>query len=293
MPNRFLDYIDPTGEFTNKELQASTWYVTHRVLLRNILIGLLGGCSVLTLGYSLLSVGHYAAIGYWNDQAQRDRALVGIQSFPLSQSQYAAVPLEFDRPSLFRSAEGKYDFVMRVKNPNPNRMATLRYHYTYTGGRTRSQEVLILPQRGQMAAILGHMTNAYPSAVRFVPESVQWKQINPHRIVDPHRFIEDHLAFRISDLRFERASDVIPAGRVFFTLENATVYGLKQAEFYVVLFDRDEEVGVLPLTIESFRGGDIEAIELRTLLDLSRVSNIEVLPLVNIFNQSVFMPVGT
>ena len=67
-PDKFSRYVDPTGEFSNRELKLSVFYLKHKLLLQKIGKNVLIVWCVVSVGYSFGYWVYYFSFGYFEDQ---------------------------------------------------------------------------------------------------------------------------------------------------------------------------------------------------------------------------------
>jgi hypothetical protein len=97
---------------------------------------------------------------------------------------------------------------------------------------------------------------------------------------------------RISDVIIESYDAVqeTPA-RVSFDITNESAYGFWEAR-YTVLFYSGERISVVrPLLITEFEPGSTERVEFNFGKERLGITDVEVLPSINVFDPDVYLPV--
>lgn len=288
-PDQFTRYVDPTGEFTNREIQFASWYVRHKLLLRKIGLGMLIAWCVLTIGFSLWKGVEHLAIGYFDDQDLQIQHTESFQNYAASQARFHAKPLVFQLADVFQSATDRYDFVATTKNPNNQFVAMVRYKYTYTGGETEVREQLVLPGQEQFLVVLGVELTFIPRNVSLVVEDVAWRRLDPHVYRNPLGYTNERLGFSLVSVSSSPATLDVPT-RVQFRVENNTAYDFWAPTLYVEMLENGLRQGVYQVTLEQFRSGDSRELELRPLF-VGSVDSIRLIPNVDVFDRNVFMPI--
>ncbi len=293
-PSKLSQYVDPSGDFSTSEFKLGYWYVTHKLLLRRILIGILTAWSVVTIGIGLVVWGQYLFVGYWDDEDLLSAHLTSFQNYAAVQPAYEAQTLAFDRSAVFQSADGRYDFYTPVTNPNDDFIAYVDFRYVAAQDETALATATILPRATQSLTLYGHPTPTYPSQARLIVEDVRWQRVNPNAIPDAAAFMQPRLAFRVSDFTFTRpnSGEGNLSTRIAFQLTNDSVYSYWEPVFQVLLQRGNTTVGVLPLSVEEFRAKEVRDIEIYTFAELTQVDSIEVVPLVNVFDSNTYIAVG-
>ena len=288
--NSFSGYKDVSGEFTNKMFKRAYWIVTHKIFLRNLLISSLIFWCVITLGYSIFVWVKYFTIDYFEDETMRAQQTVDLPDYTGIHVTYAAKKLKFSGTNMFKSAEGKYDFVTTVQNPNARFLATVTYHYSYSGEKTASFSTIILPKKENILAVLGEKVERSPSRGRLVIEHINWQRISNHTIPDIEKHMEARLQFLVDDFDvvYTRAgSKTVPT--VEFSITNASYYSFWEPQFYVELLKGNNTAAVLPLFVNKFMSEETRTFELHPIIPIKNITNIRVLPNVNIFDTTTFM----
>lgn len=287
-------YIDPSGDLSTSDFKRGYWYVTHKLLLRKIVIGLLLVWSSVTIGIGLFVWGQYLFVGYWADEDLLISESMTFQNYAALQPLYEAQPLSFEQSRLFQAADGKYDFVTMVYNPNEKWVGTVTFHYVYADVITPSEQQTVLPGATQALIIYGHETPTYPSDARLIIDDIAWQRVDPHIVKDPGAYMDERLRFRVDEFTFTRPGGEVSVltNALDFTLTNTSVYSYWDASFHLLLQRGDILVGVIPLSELQFRAGDVRDVNIFTFADLNQVDSIEVLPRMNVFDPSVFMPAG-
>ncbi len=288
-PEQFTRYVDPTGEFTNRELQFGSWYVRHRLLLGKIGLGVLIVWCVVTMGFSLWKGVEYLAFGYFDDQDLQAQQVAGFQNYTAIQDRFRAKALQFQSAEVFQGSKDRYDFVAVATNPNENFLATVRFKYTYTGGETAPFEQTILPGQEQFLLALGQELTFSPRSVSLVVEDIGFVRADPHVYKNPVGYTTDRLNFSLFSVSSTPATQDIPT-RVEFTVENKTAYDFWEPTMVVEMLENGIRQGVYRVRFEQFRSGEMRRAEVRPLF-VNSVDSIRLFPDINVFDQTVFMPI--
>ena len=285
-------YTDPTNEFDNKQLHRAYWFARNRLTLRKIFVYVLGAWCVLSISISGFFWIKYAAYDYWLDEALLARKTTDFTNYAQVQEQYSAIPIQYSQTSLFTSAKNKYTFSTNVQNTNERFVASIRFHYTYAGGRTATADVVVLPQMQIPLTIVGHeYTAGRPAQPRLVIESVSWKRISYRTVKDMARFKEEHLNLETKDVEYISLSQNTGAlsPQLSFTIINNSVYDYWDFPIYIELYQQNSLKGILYTTIQNFKGNEERAVNISTANTESFIDSIEVIPAVNIFDSNVFI----
>lgn len=287
-PDKFSRYTDATGEFSNKSLRFGEWYVAHKILLRNIITGVLLVWVVISIGYSLIAWGSYFLGGYFQDRDLARRQIAQFQNYTALQQGYKALPLDFESIQISSPAEGKYDFVTFASNKNERFIVRLDYSFSYEGGKTQTQHISILPTTRIPVAALGQDLESYPGNPTLKIEKVSYERINEHSIPDIADYLKQRVNFVGENLEFTPPQEGVQASRLKFDIVNNTVFEYWEPFFYGELLSGGEPAGLLSLTVPDFKPGERRTIEINTFLDVGSVDDIRLIPMVDIFDSSVY-----
>lgn len=284
-------YYDPTGEFTNKNLALGSWYVRNKVLLRKIVIGILIFWIAVGGSYSLYHLGEYLFSGYWRERDNRIANVQQFQNYTNLQPAYGAQNLQINDMKI-SEVSGKFDFFAQAFNPNKKFLARVSYKFAFDGGETPVRSVVIIPGKRIPLGFYGFESSIYPSGARLVVENTEWQKIDAHVIPDSAAYINPRLDFQVENLNFERQSQTegVPP-RITFDIINQSAYSYYEGRFAVLMISGSGVENIMPLSIKEFRAGNVYPIDLRPAFDISGVSDIELVPLMNVFDQNEFLSV--
>lgn len=283
-PSQFEKYVDPTGEFTNKELRWSEWYLRHKIRLGQMGTGILIAWCVVTIGYSLWAWGAYLIFGWSHDRRmiiQQTRELVNYRTL---QPLYGAQELQVDTVQVFRSGPDKFDAVAEVKNPNERWVARFKYHFVFGSESTPTAETVLLPQTIRPVAVFGYKTAAYPQGAQFIIDEIAWRRLNPHTLSDVASYQAERVQFVVDNFAFKP-----PEAILTFDLANQSAYSYWRPVFYVDLLNGFQRVGLIPVSADQFRAGTKRTIDVRYFGDQLTVTEIRLHPVVDIYDESIYM----
>lgn len=287
-PSAFSRYTDPTGEFTNRDLQFGEWYVKHRELLREIVITILAIIIVVFGGYSLYRIIEYVFFGYSHDE--RVRTDLTKTTIPLKNLQAAisATPLIIDSVSVYPSTPGKYDFLAMTENQNDRWLARVTYTFAWDGGETAPARSVVLPTKKMPLLVVGVPRDSVPDNARLVIKNIDWQRLDNHEYPEPIKFVVEHTDFSVDNLIFTPANSALgtAVSQIKFGLKNNTAFGYWQTPFVAVLKKGDEIVGVKRFVVDSLLSGEERSIELTSLVEGLDVDALDLYPDLDILDSS-------
>lgn len=294
-PNKLDKYIDPTGEFPNAELKAAVWYIKHKKRIHDILLFSFIAFDVILALINLYIWINYLTVGYIQDERNRALLTKNYVSSVLVHNLYEAKPLAISSVTAIPSATGKYDFFAEAKNENVNYKVELDYQFLYNGGITETQSVLIMPNSKMALTILGSALPFSPQGAQLQILKTNWTRIDPHSVADVDSFIKERINFKIENFNFLPAYDSSGAwtNTIIFDITNNSNYGYWQPSFFVVYKNGGGVVGVKKITINTFKVREKRNVELKSLTEGILVTDVDVIPAIDLFDKGVYIPVGT
>ncbi len=288
--NNLDRYTDPTGEITNKQLKMSGWYVRHRNHMFNILVGSLIIFNIVTIGFSFWKWGEYLLFGYEQDNNILVQQLDEFPDYQSVHHVYGANDLKLGPTLVVPNDDNRYDFVSEVFNNNERWIANVRYKFVFAGGETGVHEVQIMPRVKLPLPVLSEKVSGFPSSAKIFIEEVSWEHIDTHKVPYVDSYLADRLTFTTSDLEFVYAGEGgIDTHQIKFKVTNDTLFGYWNPKFYVDLLDGGQRVGTLFFTLDQFGAGETQVVDLRSFAEDIYVSEINLHPLIDIFDQSEFV----
>ncbi|MBI2552227.1 hypothetical protein HYW17_02955 [Candidatus Uhrbacteria bacterium] len=275
------------SELSEKQLGTAIWYVKHRAVLRKAALGIILALDGALIVYSGWGVGQ--ELLFSNKRKLQDLELLKT-AIPGEAARLANRPvdLQLGGIELLRSGEVT-DVLARVQNPNPEWSAEFSYTIGIGDELQRVENGFLLPQEER--PFIRTLRSAGAGTLVFNIENLSWRRINPKEIPDVAKWRQERLDFEVQDPKF------IPAvvegkgsvGRATFSLINKTAFGYVAADFLVLLFQGSRLQGAQGVTVDEFRSGQTRKLELTWIDRLGAISNIEVVPIIDLMNPEVYL----
>ncbi|MBI5071590.1 hypothetical protein HZB93_01720 [Candidatus Falkowbacteria bacterium] len=284
---------DQPTDFSEGQLKFASWYVSHKILLKKILIGFLIFLNAILLGYGL-----YGLVNYYFIEGPKFAAEMRELSSPIDYSaiNQAAAPKNFEigTTTIFSSGKERYDFVAKIFNPNSGWRAEFTYDFLVDGTARLEKNGFTLPGEEKFIFDLGVSAKSKPRQAVLEIKNLQWKRINVHEIPDYAAWQDERLNFIVENVKFTPAAvqeNALSISRASFTARNASAFSFWDVGFAVLLYRGSSLAGVNYITLEEFRSGQNRPVEVSWFETLPSISQVKVMPEVNIFDPKVFMPV--
>ena len=291
--NTIAKYEDVSGQFSNKTLFQSFWFVSHKLLLRNIVIGVLMLWCLISVGYSVFVFGDYVLFGYWEDRTMYRQQAQEFPDFTKNKTVYEAQNIVILPTQIFAESSERYSVYTRIKNPNDNFIGEVYFHYNIQDVETPTARAVIMPGSDQFLAERGILSGSRLRSARLVVERIDWKRVDPHTVKDVPGFVGDRLGFVVEDFTVSPpdSNADIPTAQVEITMSNDSVYSFRRPDFFVVLY-RGRGVEYVHYTTQpDFLFGQKRVLRFATLLPLSSITDIEVVPVINVFDPEEYLSI--
>lgn len=192
-------------------------------------------------------------------------------------------------------AGDRSDLVAKVTNPNANFSSAFRYCFYWLDQDLLCAEDFILPGEEKYLLALGLSISGSPETGGLYLTDVSWRRINAREIPDWTAFRAERHNFQINKVNFIPGAQSSLSGRLnlnslSFTVKNSSPYGYYQVPLNILFFRGSDLVGVNRHIINNFLGGEERAVSLAWPGNIGGVSRVDILPLVNILDDRVYIP---
>lgn len=285
---------EPSFEQREKQnrllLKFSYWYVTNKVLLRRILIGVIAGIAAIFWLYALWGILDAYVLSYSRTKAMFEELVSNQVRTQQWIDMNAPRPIGIETARVF-SSDGNYHFLARITNSSPLYWARFDYRFTFSGGQTELRQGYILPSEEKWLGFFGHEASSRPSGARLTIENIDWERIDIAEIGNYDQWRDERMNIVISDI--EHLTDLVfeegVVAKTRFLAQNLSAYGYYRTDFYVVAYRGATPTAVNFVSIDNFRSGDSRTVEVSWFDTLPQISKIEVEPQVNLFEEDNYL----
>ncbi len=284
--------VNPITGMSGTQLATSFWIAKHRPILRKILIGALVIIDVALVGYSVWGWGTYAFYGFWKERTMlRDMAAVHVP-FKAYNAKHAPADVAPGEVLLFDSGNkaGWKDMLATIENPNERWVAEVVYHFEDGENITPTESAVVLPAESTYLGVLGFAASTTVRNPSLVIERTLWSRVSMRLAPDPAVYIAARRDFTVGEVAVNRPGATkkdVQTTQILFDVTNNTIHSYWSAPFWVLLYSNNTLAGVELVTIEPFDMGEKKSIDLRSLVSRT-VTRAEVIPRLNVFDESVF-----
>ncbi len=288
-------YQDPEG-LTVGKLQFGLWLAKNKRNFLYAFYGLLILIAVVTWPLFIYTFGSYLIFGIKEDARLLKEIGQPINTLHIAVLNQAAKPLKYGRWQSLKIGPGKYDFVMKISNPNQWHAARFDYYIAVGEEIYGRQRGFILPGETKYLAILGQEIKN-PNTAQFVISDIGWQRISKHTYPDWQAFYKERVDFVVYDKKFTPAqvtilSEKLSLNELSFKIKNNSAYSYWQVDLVILLRDRlNKIIGVNKYRLDNFLSGKTREISVTWPGRLKPVKEIEIISEVDILDKKVYKKV--
>jgi len=271
-------------------LKISYWYVTNKVLLRRILIGVLIGVAAIFWLFTIWGILDLYVINYGKTKAMFEELVSNRARTQEWIASHAPRQIQTETVRVF-ATNGEYDFLTKIANSSPYYWAEIDYTITFSGNGTQERSTFILPNQEKWLAYLGYEAESRPSNPKVQINNVSWHLVDAHEVPNYDEWLTEHLNLNITDVEY--TTDVVleedVVAKTKFTAKNLSAYGYWSIGFYVIAYRGATPSAVNYVSLDQFRTGETRQVEVSWIDSLGQVSKMEIEPEVNIFDKENYL----
>ncbi len=285
-------------QFSSKELSRSYWIVTHKILLRNLMIMALIAIDAILIVYAVFQFGSYLFAGSPREDALVIALAKRLQISSVNRLQATApTPLVLGSAQTFDGGNGTVDFAAEVQNTNANWYATVHFNFTLDGDKTTdTQTTFVIPGEHKYLLALGQKNTSVLTSTSLQVVDISWTRIDPHVVADIPNFIKSHATFDITGATFTPqgvisagAVDTNPGNQITFSISNRTAFNFYEVPLQILLMRGGNVIGFEYITVKDFKTFETRQIDLRNYVTGMTVDDIQIIPTVDVFDNNVYV----
>jgi len=291
--NLDLNNYQDLGGITTKKLNLGLWIVSHK---RQFILGVTGvliGVSAIFYGYSIYSYIDYL---YFGGKAERlaVEQMANVTAVDEAQRiKNAAKPLEGSSPQAFLN-NGKYDFLAKITNSNPNFFANFKYCFTDGANELACGTTFILPNETKYVTVFSADLKFAPVNVKVTTTDLNWQRLDLHKYPDWKNYAISHLNFVVENAAFKTSevsglSEKIGLDILEFDITNKTAYNYWEVPVTIILSAGGNPVGINHYVLNEFSSGGKKSVRLSWPNSVPKPDQISVIPNLNIADDNIFM----
>jgi len=273
----------------DKEFELGYWYLTHKVLIRQVLIMILAAISG-----SLFLFGVVGLVKYYIVDAGKNAALE--KSLAQTQLNFAKItelgaPTALDTADtvVFAGRDSDYDFVGVVNNDNETWYAeSFDYYFQYGDGeKTPVKTDFALPFQQKYLLNLGISVDKRIADAQLVIENVKWKKVPEYKSLQEKIVKFEFPTKSLAPVISGNAKSSSVTG-LTFDVANLSAYSFWEPKFVILFYRSDTLVGVNQTILPEISTSEKKTQTINIFQPLPSGVRIEILPDINILDPNVF-----
>lgn len=276
--------------FTDKELKWSYWFVTHRLILEKIIFIVL---LIITIFLGILFlykvVDVFALKGKYYQQGFATLANVPAVVGELQMvGENAVVDMQVLDTQTLTSSGGRIDLIAQIGNPNSKYTGYFNYRFNVNGQFSEWQSGFILPGQTRYIHELGFEADDLLSQGQVEIENFRWE-----KSLEFDTFSQERLQFTFDEVEFipssQNEAGQESGNQVKFKVTNNSAYAFRQVGFFVGLYSGGGLQSVNHIKLDNIYANMSYDVSIPWYDDLGSVTRVEILPEINILDQSKYL----
>jgi len=282
--------LNSVGGVTESQLRWSEWWVNHREQVRKVGIGFFVAADILLLGVGAWGFTDWLALG-----GLREENAIRQMTGP-NYGRFGGVGLQevqVGAPFVLSGGAGKVDILAPIENGNDAFWAEIEYHFVVGGVDQESLKTFVLPGQAKYLVHLGAPADA-GSGVELRIDRRLWHRAGTLGAESLQALYDTRLNIAAENPVFKPADPLAttPVSSANFLLANHTAFGYYDVDLLVLLYRGDSIVGANKIRVDRLQAGEKKPMELFWYQVLPQVTRVEVMPDINIYDESVYRSVA-
>lgn len=274
------------------QMKIGLWLSVNRRRLMRIIIIFLIICSATFFTYSSY---HYIIYFLYGREADKKLTTSLTENLIDIQSYREATAPQIMLAGAVNSflVNDKQDFVVSLKNPNLNYYGV----FDYCLQDAQKNDVacgssFILPNSEKQLILPSQEIKDGSGKLTFQTVNVYWQRLNYHEIPSWDNYLKEHLNISVTNLVYLKPdyNARTPLHEVSFTIKNNSPYHFAKLPLDILLSNGSSISGVNVYNLTNFMSLESRDLRISWPAAGERASNVEIIPDVNILDESVFLP---
>lgn len=203
-----------------------------------------------------------------------------------------AIDLEDGKPQFFFH-NNKYDFVVKVTNPNNNFFSYINYCFSDGDKELFCSNATLFPGEDKYLVDLAIDLENRPNDLKFNITKKNWERVSVRTYPDWEKYYSERMNFSISDIKFEiiKPADLNlkSTNNLSFKIFNNSPYNFWEVPLDIIMFYRGNIVGVNKYSISEFMSLESKSVDLSWSNSLSQVDDTKIIPNLNILQEENYI----
>ncbi len=276
------------SELNEFQLKIQYWYLSHKKSIRKAFIFFLGVLDFLLLFYVFLNFSVYL---FKINRTQRMIEEMGENrvAFAEYRSRHQVSDLIISDPAVILAAEGRYDLLAKIKNPNVGwSFSQFEYKFVWTGGESENFQSFILPQEEKFLFVEGIESSGVLSSndLRLVIENPKYLKVNKSLPIQLSDLEIKNIEYEVITLTRPQTEENYLGTRVKGEVTNNSIYDFWEMGLTVVLYQGERPLAFDNTKLEKFISQETRPFEFIWDTAITGISKVEVKPEINLLDNS-------
>lgn len=192
-------------------------------------------------------------------------------------------PLRITSNQILKNNKNNFDFVSYLTNPNDLWYAEFDYHFESGSYKGDIMKGFILPKQNRPFWDLDVKYASSLSTGKIIIGEMEWKRATNYDLLR-----RNYLNFSFDEIILKKASDLdeeAGISRLSFIANNNSIYNVWKLGLAIIFKRYDDTVAFYYYELEDFLGEEERLVDLTLFEDLKSITNVDVLPIINIYNE--------
>lgn len=272
-----------------KKLKISYWLLEHRKGLKKLLIYFL---IILNLYFWGVAIYQFVFFLLYRDAynemiSELTENKINYPIYKRNQPLPLVIGSKIIIPLLIKN---EYDLIAEAENPDSRwLLKSLKYKFIWENGESDFKETFFLPGEKKYLFALNQKIENFPKNLQVKLTYISYQRIRPQE--KEVLLILPKLKFK--KIKFYPAIDLedkkIPA-QIEFEAVNQSAYSFWQVNAIITFYQGERIVGFVVYPLRKWKAGEKRKVKINLSSFLSSVTLIKIKPEVNVFDESVFIP---
>lgn len=273
-------------DFTEKELKIVYFFVTKKKFLKKILIGFLILINIFIYTYLIYHSIQYLTQSKEYQMMEKELTSQNV-NFSIIRQAISPIPVSVVFSKAIPLSGFKYHLVCLVENLNKDWfIKSLDYKFILSGFETKSFKSFLLPEEKKILTDFNETITQRPDSIFCQISNIKWQRVKP----DKRHLLEIPKNFIIKDLKYQQATKIDESNILTFKFINSTIYNFWEIDLLINFYSKKEIVWVEKIKIKEIMSKEERGVKIILPNFLPFISEIEVQPEINVFDQSSFIP---
>jgi hypothetical protein len=270
-------------QIKEKKLGLASWYVSNKLLLKNILIVFLIIADFLLLAYFIYLLVFNLGIFQKDYQAILNNLVTANPDY--ASLRQSGLPQDIQVGQIKTYANNQnYDIVAEIINNNENWWASFDYQFQLGSELTAMKKGFILP--AERKKLFGLATEKGSQVSNIVFTNIKWQKENNYQFLKNERFKLDIKNIQYVSSKELDLGDEIQISRVKFELVNNTAFSYNNVNVMLFLMSGSSTIAVNQVGSGLINSGETKSLELTFFQILPRITSVDIVPELNFLDEN-------